>query len=117
MEFALEHLQPTTMSANSTPISIENFRSALADLTDENIQSVLGQLNNSVLKLEETNEYLRKEITSNADPESNSLYEDTIRENLEVITNQKARVTAIEEELVKRGSKAASKAEDEGIYL
>lgn len=103
------------MSSETTPIHIEDFKLALEDLTNENIESVLLQLENSLSKLRETNEYLDNEIKSNADPDSNTLYQETIAENEQVIKSQLERVAAIKQELAKRGQQ--SKVEEEGIYL
>lgn len=103
------------MSSQSRPISIEDFRLALEDLTNENIESVLLQLKNSIRKLKETNDILEGEIKAEVDPESRELYESTIVENVQVLESQEARVLAIGDELKRRGAKEETT--EEGIYL
>lgn len=93
------------MSSETKPISTEEFKLALSDLTNENINSVLLQLERSISKLKETNEYLEKEIEQTSDQESIDLYKETILENVEVMKNQSARLDAISEELSRRGVK------------
>lgn len=82
---------------------------------NENIQSVLLQLKNSIRKLKETNDILEGEIKAGVDPESRELYESTIVENVQVLESQEARVAAIGEELKRRGAK--EEITEEGIYL
>ncbi|QWW23175.1 hypothetical protein CA7LBN_001976 [Candidozyma auris] len=91
------------MSSETKPISTEEFKLALSDLTNENINS--------------TNEYLEKEIEQTSDQESIDLYKETISENVEVMKNQSARLDAISEELSRRGVKPSKEEEQEGIYL
>uniref|UniRef100_A0A0L0P217 Uncharacterized protein n=1 Tax=Candidozyma auris TaxID=498019 RepID=A0A0L0P217_CANAR len=105
------------MSSETKPISTEEFKLALSDLTNENINSVLLQLERSISKLKETNEYLEKEIEQTSDQESIDLYKETILENVEVMKNQSARLDAISEELSRRGVKPSKEEEQEGIYL
>lgn len=103
------------MSSESRPIRIEEFILALEDLTNENIESVLLQLRNLIGKLKETNAYLAEEIKADSDPDSRSLYEETIAENKQVMESQEARVAAIQKELQRRG--AQREQQEDGIYL
>ncbi|CAH2353892.1 translation machinery-associated protein 17 [[Candida] railenensis] len=107
------------MSSNSKPIQIEEFILAIKDLSDENLKSILSQLDNSISKLVESNETLAQEIettkeaVSQLKPEESHeelkqdlvLYTETIEENNEVIANQKERVTQLNIELGRRGLK------------
>lgn len=109
------------MSSNSKPIRIEEFILAIKDLSDENLKSILSQLDNSITKLVESNETLAEEIETTKEAVSQLkadesheelkqdliLYTETIEENNEVITNQKERVTELNKELERRGLKDA----------
>ncbi|CUM62940.1 uncharacterized protein PRCAT00000500001 [Priceomyces carsonii] len=100
----------------SKPISLEDFKVAIQDLTDDNLISVKSQLELSFRKLNESNEELNKEIQalndilqsgSNGDEEELKrdleIYRDSIKENKVVIENQVARLSILQEQLKHRG--------------
>lgn len=125
---------PTSMSSSSKPIDINDFKEAIADLGDSNLFSLKVQLENSISKLEETNLILEQEISTvkeNLKKETNqgklddlkgdlTLFQESIEENMPVISNQRERIHTLNIELTKRGlineEKSISK-EDEGVYL
>lgn len=122
------------MSSSSKPIDINDFKEAIADLGDSNLFSLKVQLENSISKLEETNLILEQEISTvkeNLKKETNqgklddlkgdlTLFQESIEENMPVISNQRERIHTLNIELTKRGlineEKPISK-EDEGVYL
>lgn len=92
------------MSQHTKPIELADFKLALTDLTDTNLLSLQKQLNNSISKLQESNEYLANEIKQvDGNEEDIKLYRETIDENKQVILNQVGRLEAIDAELVSRG--------------
>lgn len=122
------------MSSSAKPIDINDFKEAIADLSDSNLFSLKVQLENSISKLEETNLILEQEISTvkeNLKKETNqeklddlqgdlTLFQESIEENVPVISNQRERINTLNIELTKRGlineEKPISK-EDEGVYL
>ncbi|ODV70067.1 hypothetical protein HYPBUDRAFT_151553 [Hyphopichia burtonii NRRL Y-1933] len=122
------------MSSSAKPIDINDFKEAIADLGDSNLFSLKVQLENSISKLEETNLILEQEISTvkeNLKKETNqgklddlkgdlTLFQESIEENMPVISNQRERINTLNIELTKRGlineGKPISK-EDEGVYL
>lgn len=122
------------MSSSAKPIDINDFKEAIADLGDSNLFSLKVQLENSISKLEETNLILEQEISTvkeNLKKETNqgklddlkgdlTLFQESIEENMPVISNQRERIHTLNIELTKRGlineEKPISK-EDEGVYL
>lgn len=104
---------PKTMSSLSEPITLDHFRDALKDLSDENLESIRGQLQLSLRKLRETNDELAHEIKATEDADDLKIYHDTIVENEVVIKNQTERYKVLETELAKRGVSS----EVDGVYL
>lgn len=100
------------MSSETSPIPLAQFVLALRDLSDENLVSVQKQLQNSLVKLKETNAILEQEIPNTTDEEALQLYLETIEENKQVIASQESRLEALDGELSKRGL-----VKDEGVYL
>ncbi|KAL7664439.1 Uncharacterized protein ABC855_g3271 [[Candida] zeylanoides] len=94
-------------------IELADFVSALADLPDDSLESVLSELTTSVAKLDETNEILAAEVASTrralearddaASRNDLALYTATIAENNEVVVRQKQRIEALQRELQRRG--------------
>lgn len=120
------------MSSDTKPININDFKLAIEDLSDENLQSIKDQLATSVAKLQDTNKLLETELIATKEKVANlgrdeshgtlkddlSLYNETIEENKTVILNQKERLTALYDKLKSRGLATQSPAtEDKGIYL
>lgn len=105
----------------STSIDINTFATAASELPDDTLHSVKTQLQNSIVKLEATNNELQQEIDNlksdddRANLDDVKLYQETIEENNGVIGKQKERVEKLDNEISKRGLSSSSK--DKGVYL
>ena len=119
------------MSEQTKPIELSQFIRAIKDISTENCQSVKSNLENSISKLLETNGILNQEIEQvtnaiqNLTPEQSHedlkndllLYLESVDENNQVITNQKSRIFAINDELIERGQFSSADAEKEQTQL
>lgn len=119
------------MSEQTKPIELSQFIMAIKDISTENCQSVKSNLENSISKLLETNGILNQEIEQvtnaiqNLTPEQSHedlkndllLYLESVDENNQVITNQKSRIFAINDELIERGQFSSADAEKEQTQL
>ncbi|GMF00505.1 hypothetical protein B5S31_g5537 [[Candida] boidinii] len=102
------------MSDLIKPIEISEFILAIRDLSDEQVSKLKSQLNNSLSKLEESNNFLQESIVepnnNNKDEKQNKqeqddnlLFKQCIDENLKVIENQNIRLNEINKLLSIRG--------------
>ncbi|GME99694.1 unnamed protein product [[Candida] boidinii] len=102
------------MSDLIKPIEISEFILAIRDLSDEQVSKLKSQLNNSLSKLEESNNFLQESIVEpNSDnkdvkqnkqeQDDNLLFKQCIDENLKVIENQNIRLNEINKLLSIRG--------------
>jgi membrane-associated HD superfamily phosphohydrolase len=119
------------MSEQTKPIELSQFITAIKDISTENCQSVKSNLQNSISKLLETNGILNQEINQvtntiqNLTPEQSHqdlkndllLYLESVDENNQVISNQKFRIFAINDELIERGQFSSADAEKEQTQL
>jgi hypothetical protein len=113
----LNRRQNQIMSLASAPIELNKFKDAILEISVENCQLVKFQLQNSIQRLLETNDELNDEIDQvrnkiqNLKPQDSHdelrddllLYLESVDENNHVIVNQKLRIFAINDELVRRG--------------
>lgn len=90
------------MSLGNTPITDHDFKRAISELPDDAIFTVKQELENSILKLKETNEILLLELPS-ATPDDKAIYEEALRENQPVLESKAARLDILESELKIRG--------------
>lgn len=102
------------MSDLIKPIEISEFILAIRDLSDEQVSKLKSQLNNSLSKLEESNNFLQESIVepnndnkdekqNKQEQDDNLLFKQCIDENLKVIENQKIRLNEINKLLSIRG--------------
>lgn len=113
----LNRRQNQIMSLTSAPIELNKFKDAILEISVENCQLVKSQLQNSIQRLLETNDELNDEIDQvrnkiqNLKPQDSHdelrddllLYLESVDENNHVIVNQKLRIFAINDELIRRG--------------
>lgn len=111
-----------SMSDETKPITVEEFTTAIADISDQQIELVKAQLLNSIDRLLETNLELSHEVKGVKDKlralkpddahdelrDDLLLFLETIRENNGVIDDQVKRVKVANAEMVKRGTMAPS---------
>lgn len=102
----------------SKPINLKEFKTAITDVSDQEIESVKAGLLNSIDRLLDTNLELANEITkvrsklTQLKPEEGHddlrddllLFMDTIKENNHVVVEQVDRVKAANSEMVARGT-------------
>ncbi|GME99568.1 unnamed protein product [[Candida] boidinii] len=102
------------MSYLIKPIEINEFILAIRDLSDEQLSKLKSSLNNSLAKLEESNNILQESIVEpnndnqheqqkRQEQDDNLLFKQCIDENLKVIENQKIRLNEIKKLLSIRG--------------
>ncbi|OUM55996.1 hypothetical protein BVG19_g5634 [[Candida] boidinii] len=102
------------MSDLIKPIEINEFILAIRDLSDEQLSKLKSSLNNSLAKLEESNNILQESIVEpnndnqheqqkRQEQDDNLLFKQCIDENLKVIENQKIRLNEIKKLLSIRG--------------
>ena len=95
-------------------IEINEFILAIRDLSDEQLSKLKSSLNNSLAKLEESNNILQESIVEpnndnqheqqkRQEQDDNLLFKQCIDENLKVIENQKIRLNEIKKLLSIRG--------------
>ncbi|CAK9442316.1 uncharacterized protein LODBEIA_P60590 [Lodderomyces beijingensis] len=85
-------------------LSLVQFRTALQDISQLELESKIHQQLTFIFKLVETNNELAKEIASGeASAEDAQMYRETIEENKSSLVEQIARVESIYSEFVERG--------------
>lgn len=90
------------MSSENTPITDHEFKKAVSELPDDALFTVKKELENSLLKLRETNEILKSELPS-ASPEDKAIYEEALRDNQPVVESKAIRLEFLQSELKIRG--------------
>lgn len=86
------------MSAASTPITLDRFLEAIADLPLGNLHAKAAELRNSIIHLESSNEQLRQYAA-----EGDRDCADAVRENQEVIQSMSQRIDYLRREVETRG--------------
>lgn len=111
--------QQFEMSSESKPISLAEFKESIRELTDDTLTGVQASIETSLLKLQETNDFLLHELEGSTETDDRALYEETIEENKGVISSQKLKLDALKEELLLRGlaTKEKEGETEEGVYL
>jgi hypothetical protein len=102
------------MSADSTPISAQQFALAIQDLPIENIYSKAHEIRNSISHLERSNQQLQAYIDSiktdaslpeATRQEGDKDCSDAIHENAVVIKRQQERMELLKQEVERRGAR------------
>ncbi|KAJ9493799.1 hypothetical protein H2202_010727 [Exophiala xenobiotica] len=104
----------SNMSADSTPISAQQFALAIQDLPIENIYSKAHEIRNSISHLERSNQQLQSYIDSiktdsslleATRQEGDKDCSDAIHENAVVINRQQERMELLKQEVERRGGR------------
>ncbi|OBA23352.1 hypothetical protein METBIDRAFT_9624 [Metschnikowia bicuspidata var. bicuspidata NRRL YB-4993] len=105
------------MSSASQPSSLSDFKTAIKELTDDTILNVNKSLEASLVKLQETNDFLTNELARTIDESDRKLYEETVSENEQVIARQNEKHDALKQELMSRNLLHNDEDTSEGVYL
>lgn len=115
-----------------TPIAIEDFQTAIKDMSDDELERIKQEITNSIKHLQRSNLRLSayvdkihgKEIKSdelddgeldNIDAEDLQLYTESLKENQTILDNYNKRIEALDQENIFRTSRTSHKAHSEPL--
>lgn len=90
------------MSEQTVPITENEFVQAISELPDDALLTVRKELEVSIGKLLETNQFLQDELPA-ATPDDKAIYEEALLENVPVIKSKKVRLNILKDEFKTRG--------------
>ncbi|KAA8916569.1 hypothetical protein TRICI_001295 [Trichomonascus ciferrii] len=110
----------TENNNSNRPIGLTQFAEAIKELPADVLSAERHRLQNSVSHLERSNAELAKAAQETQDEEERNIYNDAVKENQHVISQQHDRINAIVQRQVDLGletSENSNASTQNGVYL